>query len=87
MANIKSQKKRAITNLKTGRAQAGQRTALKSAIKEVKTAIVAKDKTAAIAALDNANKMLDKSITSNLKHGNYVARQKSRLAKALNTME
>ena len=33
MANIKSQKKRAITNLKKGRAQAGQKTALKTAIK------------------------------------------------------
>lgn len=87
MANIKSQKKRAITNLKKGRAQAGQKTALKTSIKEVKLAVAANDKEAAKVALDKANKMLDKAITSNLKHGNYVARQKSRLAKAVNTIQ
>ncbi|MCI6271754.1 MAG: 30S ribosomal protein S20 [Erysipelotrichaceae bacterium] len=86
MANIKSQKKRSITNLKKSRAQAGEKSALKTAIKNVKVAVAANDKVAAVAALDKANKMLDKAVSSHIKHDNYAARQKSRLAKAVNSI-
>lgn len=87
MANIKSQKKRSITNLKKSRAQAGQKTALKTAIKDVKVAVAANNKEEALVALNNANKMLDKAVASHIKHDNYAARQKSRLAKAVNSIQ
>lgn len=84
MANIKSQKKRAITNLKSQQRNASEKSALKTAIKAVKTAVDANDKEAAAVAYNNANKLLDKSVCSGIKTKNYVARQKSKLSKAIN---
>ena len=49
MANIKSQKKRALTNLKRQNAKAGQKSELKTAIKKVLLAVEAKDIEAATA--------------------------------------
>ena len=87
MANIKSQKKRAITNLKRQRAHAGQATAVKTAIKSVFTAVEAKDKEAAVKAFNNTSSILDKAVSSHIKSDNYAARQKSRLAKAVNSIQ
>ncbi len=86
MANIKSQKKRALTNLKTQRAKAGQKSELKTAIKKVLAAVEASDKDAATKAYNEVNKALDKALVSSIKKKNYVARQKSRLAKAINSI-
>lgn len=86
MANIKSQKKRALTNLKRQNAKAGQKSALKTAIKKVLAAVEAGDKEAATVAYNAANKALDKAIVSGIKKKNYVARQKSRLATAVNSI-
>ena len=46
-------------------------------------AVEANDKAAATAALNEANSLLDKAAASHIKHKNYVARQKARLAKAV----
>lgn len=86
MANINSQKKRALTNLKKQNAKAGEKSALKTAIKAVKVAVAANDKEAATAAFNTASKLLDKSIISGIKKKNYVARQKSRLQQAINNI-
>ena len=87
MANIKSQKKRALTNAKRNRQNTSERSRLKTAIKKVLKAVEAKDKEAATAAFNNANSILDKAATSHIKHKNYVARQKARLAKALASID
>ncbi len=87
MANIKSQKKRALTNLKRRNARKGQKSQLKTAMKKVLAAVEAKDKETAVAALNNANKVLDKALVNHIKHDNYVARQKSKLAKAVNSIQ
>lgn len=87
MANIKSQKKRAITNLKRQNAKAGEKSELKTAIKKVMTAVEANDKDAAAKAYNEANKALDKALVNNIKKKNYVARQKSRLALAVNSIK
>lgn len=50
MPNIKSQKKRSITNLKRNAAKTAEKSALKTAIKEVLVAVEAKDKEKAVAA-------------------------------------
>ena len=87
MANIKSQKKRALTNLKRQNARAGQKSELKTAIKKVLAAVSANDKEEAVKAYNEANKALDKAVVAHIKKGNYVARQKSRLAKAVNSIQ
>jgi len=87
MANIKSQKKRALTNAKKNIVNSAERSKLKTSIKKVLKAVEAKDANAAKAAYDECNSLLDKAVTSHLKHKNYAARQKARLAKAVATIK
>jgi small subunit ribosomal protein S20 len=87
MANIKSQKKRALTNLKRQNANAGDKSELKTAIKKVLTAVEAKDKDAAVKAYNEANKALDQAVVKSIKKKNYAARQKSRLSKLVNSID
>jgi len=86
MANIKSQKKRALTNAKKKIQNTAERSALKTAIKKVLVAVEAKDKDAATKAYNDCNKQLDKAVSTGIKHKNYAARQKARLAKAIATL-
>ncbi len=86
MPNNKSQKKRALTNQKANAANKSQKSALKTAIKNVLVAVDAKDKEAATIAYNEAVSQLDKSVTSGIHHKNYANRQKSRLAKAVNSI-
>ncbi len=84
MPNIKSQSKRAMTNAKRNAALSSQKSELKTAIKAVLKAVEANDKATATAAYNNAASLLDKAVTSHMKHGNYVSRQKARLQTAIN---
>ena len=84
MPQIKSQMKRVRTNNKKTEAVKSSKSQLKTAIKAVLSAAEANDKETAVAALNNANKLLDKSVSSHVHHKNYANRQKSRLAKAVN---
>ncbi len=81
MPQIKSQKKRSLTNIKRGVAVTSEKSALKTAIKNVLKAVESKDVEVAKTALDFANSKLDKAVTGGIHHKNYAARQKSRLAK------
>ncbi|NLA78862.1 MAG: 30S ribosomal protein S20 [Erysipelothrix sp.] len=87
MPNIKSQKKRAITNMKREAANTSQRSAMKTKMKLVRNLVEAGDLEKATAAFDELNSLLDKSITSNIHHKNYVARQKAKYAKLLSTLQ
>jgi small subunit ribosomal protein S20 len=86
MANIKQQKKRILTNNKANLSNAAFKSSLKSALKNVELAVEAGEKEAAVAANSVAAKKLDKAVAKGLVHKNYVARQKSRLAKLVNTL-
>ena len=86
MANIKSQKKRALTNAKKNLANTSAKSRLKTAIKKVEKAVEANDKELAVKAFNEANSLLDKALTSNLKHKYFVAREKARLAKKVNSL-
>ena len=86
MANIKSQKKRALTNAKANLKNSAEKSQLKTAMKKVRAAIAAGDKETAVKAFNHANSLLDKAATSRLKHKNYVSRQKARLAKTIATL-
>ena len=86
MPQIKSQKKRVLTNNKRTMAAVSQKSALKTAIKKVLAAVDAKDKEAALVAYNDASSKLDKAVAKVIHHKNYASRQKSRLSKAINTI-
>lgn len=86
MPQIQSQKKRVKTNNKRTLAVASQKSALKTSIKKVLAAVDAKDKDAALSAYNVASSKLDKSVAKGIHHKNYASRQKSRLAKAINSI-
>lgn len=86
MANIKQQKKRVITNNKRRLINAAFKSSLKTAVKNFEGALVEGNKAKATEAFKLVCKKLDKSIVKGVHHKNYVARQKSRLAKALNKL-
>ena len=86
MANIKQQMKRNLQNEKRRMANASFKSGLKSAVKEVEVSVLNEDKDKAVVALAFANKKLDKSVSKGFHNKNYVARQKSRLAKLVNSL-
>ena len=86
MANIKSAKKRVLVNQKKADRNKSIKSAVKTSIKEVEAAVVAKDKEAAVAALANAISTIDKAATKGVYHKNNAARKVSRLSKAVNTL-
>ena len=86
MANIKSAKKRIlVTQTRTARNKS-IKSAVKTAIKKVEAAVVAKDKEAANAALLAAVSAIDKAQTKGVYHKNNAARKVSRLTKAVNSI-
>jgi len=87
MAQIKSQKKRSITNLKRHSAVQSEKSALKSTLKNVYKAIQENDKDLAVSGYNTACSKLDKAVSSGIFHKNYASRQKSRLSKAINAIQ
>lgn len=87
MANIKQQLKRIKTNEKAKVANHAFRSSLKSAIKAVEEAVADQNKDAAVTANQNAFKKLDKALAKGLVHKNFVARKKSQLSKAVNSVQ
>lgn len=81
MANIKSQKKRNITNEKARLANKAVRSELKT---RTKAAVAAAGTEESAAALKVAQKKLDKAATKGVIHKNAAARRMSRLAKRVN---
>lgn len=86
MANIKSAKKRVLVNQKKADRNKSIKSAVKTSIKKVEAAVVAKDKEAAVAALANAISTIDKAATKGVYHKNNATRKVSRLSKAVNTL-
>ena len=86
MANIKSAKKSVLVNRKKAERNKSIKSAVKTSIKKVEVAIEAKDKEAAVAALQNAISTIDKAATKGVYHKNTAARKVSRLSKAVNTL-
>jgi len=86
MANIKSAKKRARQAVVRRVHNMSLRTVARSAIKDVKKAIAAGDKKAAVAALVKSQAAIDRVAAKGVLHRNAAARQKSRLAHAIKAM-
>jgi len=77
VANIKSQKKRILTNEKARMRNKSVKSALKTAIKKVDAAVAAGDKDAATEAARKATRALDKAASAGVIHKNQAANRKS----------
>ena len=86
MANIKSQKKRILTNEKARKRNQAVRSEVKTAIKKVDEAVLAGDKDAATAAALAANRKLDKAASKGVIHANQAANRKSGVTRRVNAM-
>ncbi|MFW5794605.1 MAG: 30S ribosomal protein S20 [Bacillota bacterium] len=86
MANNKQQKKRNIQNQKKRLANASFKSSLKTAIKNVETAVKDNQKEKAIIELNKTYEKLDKSVSKGIHHKNYADRQKSRLSRKINNL-
>ena len=81
MANIKSQKKRVITNEKRHARNRAVKSALKTATKKVHAAVAAGDAAAAQTAALEASRLLDKAASKGIIHKNQAANRKSGIMK------
>ena len=86
MANIKSQKKRVITNEKAHLRNKEVKSAIKTSVRSVRKAVDASDKEAAQAAYQVAARRLDKAAGKGVIHRNQAANRKSGLANAVNAL-
>ncbi len=86
MANIKSQKKRVLTNEKAHKRNVAVKSELKTAVRKTREAIAAGDKDAAQAAYAVASQKLDKAAGRGFIHKNQASNRKSALALAINEL-
>ena len=86
MANIKSQKKRILTNEKARLRNNAVKSELKTAIRAVNTAVESTDKDAATVALVAASRKLDKAVSKGVLHKNNAANRKSAISKKVNAL-
>ena len=87
MANIKSQKKRILTNAKAAAKNKSVRSSIKTAIKKVNEAVASGDKAAATAAMQAASRELDRAASKGVIHKNQAANRKSGIASAVDKLE
>ena len=86
MANIKSQKKRILTNEKARQRNNAVKSELKTAIRAVNAAVESTDKEAATTALVSASRKLDKAVSKGVLHKNNAANRKSAISKKVNAL-
>lgn len=87
MANLKSSKKRAITNEKSRERNTAIKSEAKTLLRKVTKAVEAGDKAAAEKALVAASRKLDKAVSKGAIHRNNAANRKSGVAARVNAME
>lgn len=86
MANIKSQIKRNRTNEAARVRNKSVKSALKTAVRRVRSAADAGDKAAAVTELAIATRSLDKAVSKGVIHANQAANRKSALADRVNQL-
>ncbi len=87
MANIKSQIKRNRTNEAARLRNKSAKSAIRTAMKNVRLAVEAKDKAKALEAEKVAYKLIDKSVSDGIQQANTGARQKSTVAKLVKSLD
>ncbi|GAB7069314.1 30S ribosomal protein S20 [Mycobacterium hodleri] len=86
MANIKSQKKRILTNETARLRNQSVKSALRTAVRGFREAIDAGEKDKAAALLATTSRKLDKAASKGVIHKNQAANKKSALAQALHKL-
>ena len=86
MANIKSQKKRILTNEKARLRNNAIKSDLKTSLRRVNEAVEAQDVSAATDALRTASRKLDKAVSKGVLHKKNAANKKSGLAARVNKL-
>lgn len=86
MANIKSQKKRNLTNERRRLRNKSVKSSLHTAIRAFRTAAAEGDKGKAAELLVSTSRKLDKAATKGVIHKNQAANKKSALAQAFNKL-
>lgn len=81
MANHKSAEKRVRQNIKRNEINRSNRSALRTQIKKLRTALAGEDKTQSGELLSPTVSMIDKAVNKGIIHKNTAARYKSRLTK------
>jgi small subunit ribosomal protein S20 len=81
VANIKSKKKRILTNEKSRLRNKAVKSELRTEVRRVREAIAAGKKEEASSALTVASRKLDKAVSKGVIHKNQAANRKSKLAK------
>jgi small subunit ribosomal protein S20 len=87
VANIKSQKKRILTNEKARLRNKAVKSALKTVVRRVDEAVSAGDKTTAVDAAQKAARALDKAASKGIIHKNQAANRKSGVMNKVNSLE
>ena len=87
MANIKSQKKRVITNEKARLRNVSYKSKLRTAMKAVRVAVEAKDATKANEELVKAFSIIDRAVVKGIEHKGTAKRQKSNLQLLVNSLK
>jgi small subunit ribosomal protein S20 len=83
VANIKSQKKRILTNEKARLRNNAYKSELKTLVRKVDEAVASSDKETAADALRVVSRKLDKAVSKGVLHKNNAANKKSGLAKRI----
>lgn len=86
MANIKSQKKRILTNEKSRMRNRAVKSELKTATRRVKDAVAAGNGAEAFAAAQAACRLMDKAASKGVIHKNQAANRKSGIMALVNTV-
>jgi small subunit ribosomal protein S20 len=87
MANIKSARKRAKQAIERRDHNMSLRTAVRTAIKNVKKAIAAGNKETAVKTLRDSQRAIDRVVAKGILHRNAGDRHKSRLAHAFKALK
>lgn len=86
MANIKSQKKRNLTNERRRQRNQSVKSSLRTAVRGFREAVEAGEKEKAGELLVSTSRKLDKAATKGVIHKNQAANKKSALALAFNKL-
>ena len=86
MANSAQARKRARQAIVRNKHNASLRSSLRTAVKQVKKAIAAGDKAAAVATLKASQAVIDRIADKKIVHKNLASRTKSRLAHTIKAM-
>jgi len=86
VANIKSQKKRNITNEKARLRNRAVKSELKTAVKRVEAAVAAGNADEAQAEAKEACRLMDKAVSKGVVHKNQAANRKSGVTKLANSI-